>query len=397
MNSTSDNSLSNLKEYFEKFNMAQIHPSLFLFIFGLIGNILSLLILVYSRGKIPRIIGCKYLIILTISNTVYLLATFYSGTYIRLIYVFKLDHKWTFQYFDSNIFMCKSLPYLRYTTRLLSTMITMCFSLERFLSLYYPVKMKTLNIRCSHFFNFAILISLLLPTYMLYFFEIQAKVEVVNNRHNMSKDFNFFSLQPSIGQFQCTVKKGLIGRLTKFNFGLNLIVLLSYILVLLAILAINLKLKRTNSFRFRMTSRSAQIIIAKRSQHRNEQFINEQHGLTRINSLLKSIKKPRNKAKIMNKKKDDIRMLTSISLSFVIFNTPHFLTVILTAFFSIYSVNLEAIEAADFNRLLLIRTCLAFSDIFQQANFSITILILLFNGNAFRYHALRWLKRTLRL
>ena len=184
---------------------------------------------------------------------------------------------------------------------------------------------------------------------------------------------------------------------SSISVNFDLIVLLSYILVLLAIFAINLKLKRTNSFRFRMTSRSAQIVIANRSEHRNEQPINEQHGLTRINSLIKSIRKPRNKAKIMNKKKDDIRMLTSISLSFVIFNTPHFFTVILTAFFSVYTVNLEEIKAADFNRLLLIRTCLAVSDIFQQANFSITILIFLLNGNAFRYHALKWLKRIFRL
>ena len=393
MNLTADNSLSNLKEYFAKFNMTQIYSSLFLFVFGLLGNILSLSILAYSKDKLPRIIGCKYLIILTISNTVYLLATFYTGTYLRLVYIFKLDHKWTFQYFDSNIFMCKSLPYLRYTTRLLSTMIKMCFSLERFLSIYYPVKMKTLNIRCSHFFNFAILISFLLPAYLPYFLEVQAKI----GPYNIYKDFNFLSLRPYIGQFQCTVKNGLIGRLAKLNFGLNLIILFSYILVLLAIFAINLKLKRTNSFRFRMTSRTAQIVIANRSQHRNKQFINEQNGLTRTNSCLESIRKPRNKAKIMNKKKDDIRMLTSISLSFVIFNTPHFITVILTAFFLVNTANLEAIKTADFDRLLLIRTGLAISDIFQQANFSITVLIFFFNGKAFRYHGFRLFKKIFRL
>ena len=392
MNLTADKSLSNLK-YFEKFNMAQIHPSLFLFIFGLIGNILSISILVYSKDKLPKIIGCKYLIILTISNTVYLLATFYTGTYIRLIYILELDHKWTFEYFDSNIVMCKSLPYLRYSTRLLSTMITMCFSLERFLSIYYPVKMKTLNIRCSHFFNFAILISFLLPAYLPFFFEVQAKI----GPYNIYKDFNFLSLRPSIGQFQCTFKNRLVGRLTKLNFGLYLIVLLSYILVLLAILAINLKLKRTHSFRFRMTSRSAQIVITNRSEHRNEQFRNEQHELTRINSLLNSIRKPRSKAKLINKKKDDIRMLTSISLSFVIFNTPHFFTVILTAFFLVNTTNLETFKTTELDRLFLIRTGLAISDIFQQAKFSITVLIFFFNGKAFRYHALRWFKKIFRL
>lgn len=102
--------------YLDKINQISMCTSLLLIIFGCLGNVVSLVIFLYSNKKLPKITSSKYLILLTIVNTAYLLIELYINTLNRFIYQFKL-HKsnhllFKIYFFDSSNFFAKHLPIL---------------------------------------------------------------------------------------------------------------------------------------------------------------------------------------------------------------------------------------------------------------------------------------------
>lgn len=202
---------------FENANIINMFGGVFLTLIGCMGNILALLILVYSRNRQPRISGVNYLILLTITNTVFLALHFYMSTYNRIVYFFGLDYQSSLLFLDSSTLLCKTLSYMKYSARSLNTMLTVCFCLERLLAVYYPLQMRALDGKCSIIFRVGIIVSFILPSYSLFLTELVANTDTVRVRSsfNLTASFNFYSLTPSFGQFTCSANSE--------NFKVNLI------------------------------------------------------------------------------------------------------------------------------------------------------------------------------
>lgn len=176
---------------------------------GVLGNLLGFTILVYSRNKLPRIISAKYLMLLTITNTLYLIIEFYIFTYSRMIHHFKMDYDQSFQFFDSNVIVCKTLSYLKCSFRLLSTILTACLSLERLLAICWPLKVRSLGFKRSTLFFPSIMFSMIVPVYFLFIIDLLPNEDsnrILYKRLNVSKVYNFYSMAPSLGKYSCTAR-----------------------------------------------------------------------------------------------------------------------------------------------------------------------------------------------
>ena len=413
--------LQDLSSYLESYNAINVYSTLFIIIFGVVANLFSLIILLYSRNSLPRIIGCNYLILLTITNTIYLLLQFYLGTYNRLIYHFQLDYDTSLQFLDSNLVCCKLVPYLRYCARLLNTLLTACFSLERLLAVYCPLQIRSFEAKCSRFFKLAILVSFIIPSYLLFLTELvpNSDEDALYERFNISKSFSFNSLTPRFGDRTCSVSKSNFVTLMTFHFILLLIILLSYLFISVSILAIVVRLKHCKGFVFAFRSKAScdyDIVLVPPHNSRNSNESQHQHASNQRRSssqvILEATSKRRNltglnsnsfsfdvttrKRRTMfyiNHKIQNTKMLTSISVSYVLFNSPYFLAMIYLAIFGIRNVEVFLVSASALEHKIKLQMNLVITEIFQLANFSVTGCLFFCVGRIFRLHAFKFFKK----
>jgi hypothetical protein len=368
--------LINLSIQLENLNIANMYLSIFLTIFGLIANLISLSILIYARNRVPRIIGSNYLIILTSTSSLYLIIQFYMGTYNRMIYFFNIDYDKSFQLFDVNIIVCKLLPYLRYTIQLLNAMATMCFSLERFLAVYFPFKLRSFcKAKRTHLIVASILVSMAIPTYLIPLADLIPSREVTESiyeRFNLTRSFNFYALTPSFGSYTCSIVKNRFKILLKFHFLMSLVIFLVYFAIGVSHLAIIAKIKRKSTF-----------------SHCNSSALLNHRSQTQMknNSADLEINRRETSSCRVNRKIQNTKSLVSISLSYVLFNLPYFMIIFYMIGYGIE--NDERILVLFLEFKLRVQRYFVITEIFQLMNFSVTGLLLFCSGQTFRVHAFK--------
>lgn len=359
----------------ENLNIANMYLSIFLTIFGLIANLISLSVLIYARNRVPRIIGSNYLIILTSTSSLYLIIQFYMGTYNRMIYFFNIDYGKSFQLFDVNIIVCKLLPYLRYTMQFLNAMATMCFSLERFLAVYFPFKLRSFcKAKRTHLIVASTLVSMAIPTYLIPLADLIPSREVTESiyeRFNLTRSFNFYALTPAFGSYTCSIVKNRFKILLKFHFLMSLVIFLVYFAIGVSHLAIIAKIKRKSTFSH---CNSSALL-----HHRSQTQIKNNSADLEVNRRETSC---RIKRKIQNTK-----TLVSISISYVLFNLPYFMIIFYMIGYGIE--NDERILVLFLEFKLRVQRYFVITEIFQLMNFSVTGLLLFCSGQTFRVHAFK--------
>ena len=416
--------LKELSERFETFNKINMYTTILLTPLGCIINILSVLILIYSRHKKPRIFGSKYLIVITLTNTVYLLTSFFNGTYYQIIYFFKLDYNYystSFPFFNSNTHVCKTLPYLKLCAKMLNTLLVVCFSLERFIAVYFPFKARTMNSTISVSFTISILISFVIPAFVLFTNDLRSNKggeNLIYNVYNLSRSFNYYSTIPAIGSQSCTAYGKKYQTHLFFSFVFILIVFLSYFFVSFSLFAIIAKLKRRQknlrlSYRVNKPSSHSFSLLSHRQQKRresnasnNEVFesvashqenccvfdpINRMHSSinSRRSDVMHPIRRLQSTGRLNNYKGQDTRVLCSLSISFFLLNTPYYVIMLIFIAYEMiveYDHSIDDFSISDLVFQLKKQQCIIISETLQVLNFSLIGLVFFLSGHLFRAH-----------
>lgn len=394
--------LRRLNEHLETNVAINMYATLVLIVFGLVNNLLSLSILIYSSNKLPRIASSKYLILLTITNTAYLALQFYMGTYIRMIYHFKLDYNRSYHILDSSQAACKILTYLRYSSRILNALLTVGFSLERLVAVYKPFYMRSFDPKSSSLFgNVSIALSFIIPIYSIFLCELVPSTSEISsgitNKFNLSRSVNFYSVTPSLGPLTCSASSNNSPTFFRVHFFVVLFVLLCNFVVSVSILAIIAKLKHKRSsillfFRTNVNVNKESMDLNKTEESLVEKGVGEELiEKSRQSSLMLRF----NSTNLNNSRAHDTKLLGSLSVSFLVFNTPYLIILLYTILFSIrndFKSSYYQYSTSNLVNILRMQSYLTISEIFQLANFSITGLLLFCSGRIFRLHAFKWFK-----
>ena len=269
-----------LEKFMDKFNLWNMIVGLFLVVFGILSNIVSLLVLVYPDKKSPKITGSKYLVFLTVINIFYLLIHFYIDSINRVIYnfdLYKSDNFLTQIYlFDTNANVCKLFSYFKYVCRISNANLTISYSLERVYAIYYPFRMRLRKIDNGFFVFVSILTGFIFSSYLLYFVDtvpIEKSKNDFNSNSNFSSNFNLMSLRPTFEHYFCSVKEENFKILFKFHGIIYGLILISYLAISFSIIAIILKIKQTQKSKKCSVSQTVKI-----------NFINNRISLSKIDS-----------------------------------------------------------------------------------------------------------------
>ncbi len=168
------------------FNYIYIYVCTSLVIIGIIGNIISLQVFMRSGRCQPIIIQRHSLILLTLTNTIYLLNFSYFKIVPKLLES-NMFNQSTIHFFeniyvmDTSVYSCKIVMYLLNAATCLNSFITTSFSLERAFVIKFPY--LGINLRENHHKHFRILgfflfaFSLIMPSYTLFL----ADICIINN------------------------------------------------------------------------------------------------------------------------------------------------------------------------------------------------------------------------
>lgn len=378
--------LQNLSDLLNRLDVFNMCASLFLTVLGLIANVIALVVLVSARNKLPRLVGLNNLAFLTLVNTSFLLIQFYMYTYTRIIYHFNIDYNKSLQFFDSSQLVCKLLMYLRYTARLLNVIFTVCFSVERLIAVYCPLRIRSLDQKCAKFFQLGVLVAVLAPSYSLYFIELVPSdaSRQVHDRFNVTKAFSFNSIAPVIGKHTCAA--GNFKLSLTLHCLMFLFILVSFLVVSFCITAIIIKLNKNKRFVFEYQSRSTGMNASG----------GEFDPVVRPSSsvdLRHHQRSYRKGVRLIYNKKHDTKMLSSISVSFVLFNAPYVASIF---YLLTYTVNVSDIYGLSIEYLkskIKMQSLIITADTLQLVNFSITGLLFFFSGRIFRIHAVRFFRK----
>jgi len=409
-------------------NSLNIYLCTTLVIIGTLGNLLSFIVFLRAGKKAPRIITKNILILLTVSNSVYLILFWYISVFPKLINNFKLDPltnrnlnftkvfnltlednstvilapKTTigrlfiekFYQINSNIFVCKAMSYLISVSILMNSSITVTFSVERALAINFPLKMR--NIREKHRFLFKLIIVLLLtycfvfPSYHLYLSDMIAHG---NNQFQKKCDIplNYESLY-----FKFTMM--FVAQTLTFPF---ILITVSNLSILTAI-----ERNRRSLLKKRFPeSVSDNDKIDKMPTHLelfniNTEFSNESCSLANNKSIHDSIKKKRfifrsrknpNYTSSMNsscktggrdKNMHITKMLICISASFVLLNFPYFIAWCRYALFRVY--NSKPFNEEQAREIMQRYSIVKLAEILNLFNYAVTGLLYFATGKAYR-------------
>jgi hypothetical protein len=396
------NSLAESKDYFEKYNSYNMYTSIGLILFGIFGNVISLLVLLFAKNKLPRINSINSLVMLTLTNVCLILVHFYSSTLSRIIYHFDLQNTILFKIhlYDSNVLICKLIAYFKLSSRLFNLALIIYFSFERTLATYIPIQSykreKFFIKKC--FFYVLCSISVILPIYNLFFYEIIQSSQSENLFNlaffNSSKYFTLRSLTPIFKNEFCSIKCRHEGFYFKFHLVSNGYIILGNLFVSLSILAIVLRLKKKSNVMFRLNfNRSKEQAeeedrLCSRFKKDSKSFKERESKInipTRSSNRIKSFKN-----RCVNQRYHNTKMLLTLSLSFIVFNFPYFLVL-----FFVMTLNTNGFDMNNpdyFRNRLLLKRYFTITETFQMLNVTITGLLLFVSGKIFRKHFKLWLK-----
>jgi hypothetical protein len=319
-------------------NTLNIYFCTALVIVGTFGNCLSFIVFIRAGKKAPRIITKNILILLTISNSVYLILFWYISVFPKLINHFKLDlssnrnlnFTKTFNLslegtyvilapkntigrlfieklylINSNLYVCKAMSYLISVSIFMNSSITVTFSLERALAINFPLKVR--NIREKHRFLYklamAVIISycFLFPIYHLYL------SDMIKHGNN---------------QFQKKCDIPLKYESLYFKFTMMFVIqtlAIPFILITISNISILAAIERNKRslLQKRFPENSPEIIkIEKRSRHLNS--INSEFSIESFNlPTNKSIHDSINKKRMIFRSRKNLKYTNSLNSSFV--------------------------------------------------------------------------------
>ena len=117
-----------------------LYTSLLFMVLGLVGNTLS--VMVFSSSEMRVLSSNVYLLVLAISDSIYLMSVFFSKnmTYIRCFYF----PNSFIDIYNQSAFFCKFLQYTQDLFSGYSTCVIMAFTLERYVAVYHPMRFKEL-------------------------------------------------------------------------------------------------------------------------------------------------------------------------------------------------------------------------------------------------------------
>ncbi|CAF0912635.1 unnamed protein product [Brachionus calyciflorus] len=282
---------------------------LFLISFGCLSNILAFIVLICPKNKYHKIASSKYLIFLTIVNTIYLIIHFNIYTLNRLIYALNLhetNNSLSRLYvFDTNPFFCGFYSYLKYVCRILNVTLTACFSLERVYAVYYPIRMRIRDKKNGLWINIFLLLAFILPIYVPFLAQpIPVKNSDCISIIKLSSNFNLMSERPTYGKLFCSVEKNNLKIVFSFHAFIHGFIAMGYLLISFLIFLVVKKVKITNNF----------------SIEEYDGNLNQRKSLASITSFYS------------NRKSNDTNFLLSISICFVVLNFPYFVSKIVFFF-----------------------------------------------------------------
>lgn len=412
-------SLRSWSKLLDRLNVINMYSTLLIIVLGFGGNMWTLAVLACSQQpprvdrrrrrrhrSMPRIAGWHYLILLTLTNTTYLFLQFYMATYIRLIRHFDIDYARTYQLYDSSPLVCKLMTYLRYSTRLLNATITVSVCLQRLLAVFSPLHIRSMHFKCSLLFKCSTLVSFLIPIYAIFLIEPVPVDEnrTLDSRFNMTTTFNLKSLTPSLANYTCSCRRVYIRLAYKLHFVMFLLVFVAYLVVSVSMFAIVVKLKRTRLFIFEYRANKSlsnptnrpSPIEAPKNQTRSQSILMMMHSSMNDESkeAKKSLFQTKRARRVINARIHDTKILSSISASFVLLNTPYFVAMI---YLFVYTLNVHDLYRLDYTNLAFkyrLNSYVIVAEIFQLANFSLTG-VFYFSGRIFRMHASKLVRTCL--
>ena len=353
----------------------------FLVVVGLIGNIISLVIFIRSCSQTPKIITRHSLLLLTLSNTIYLILFWYYKVLPKIVNAYLANSSLSSVYLvDSNTFMCKSIIYSINVAISLNASITVSFSLERAFVINFPY--LAINLRENYRPQFKLLIvliilfSFLLPSYCL------GLLEIINH--------------PG-GQMKCAVHedyRSLYFKLTVF-FVINTLAL-PFLIISISNISIILEIYRNRASQRRIykgrakagpTKKCWYAALLKKGSSNKLVLADTYHeeASIPINPINVSAAGARASTPAPDVNDFITKMLITISASFVLLNFPYFMA---WCFHTIRSLdtkpNVPLIE--HYERLGRLKLVVQLTEILILLNYSIAGLLYFASGKMFREH-----------
>jgi len=172
---------------------------------------------------------------------------------------------------------------------------------------------------------------------------------------------------------------------------------LSYLIVSMSILAIVAKLK--NRKNYISNNRSKTSLNSSRNQLQNcsliEKFECNAPPLEPNNTRKISEDSYNKRLGLINNKMYDTKILSSISISFVLFNTPYFIFMLYVFVYGMKLGDLNRFSVPDLFIKLKVQSYIVLTEILQLLNFSVTGLLFFGSGQVFRFHALQCLRKMI--
>jgi len=374
------------KELFDAYNSINMYASLLLEIFGLFSNSISVMVLLYCKKKSARINSINSLIFFTLTNILFLVFHFYNSTLSRIIYYFNLDKTFFMKIhlYESNSAVCKIITYTKLLIRFSNLSIIINFSFKRIFAIYFPIKSFRKDlIHKNALLYFLLSFSVLFPSYILFLYEI---VPVNESVRRVTRVFTLKTMAPILNEKFCSVSDLNEKPYLIFRSISNIFILIGFLFVSFSILLIVLKLKIQSSsisyHRYHPRVSTVHIDSDLSSRKKSKLSISCSHN----NSSNKDEKRM---SLFVNQRFHNAKMLSSVSASFILFNFPYFL-VMLIALLKINSFN--QINDHEMLLRLFLKRYLIVVEIFQLVNISISGLLLFISGKTFRKHFIIWLK-----
>jgi hypothetical protein len=421
-------------------NRINCYFSLSLIVFGCIGNLISFQVFVNAKNKLPKLSGSSYMIALTLSNTIYLLAHFYVSVVNQLVleagvqdnplhFLSKLSA------FDTNVHVCRFVGFCKHILLLFNTLIVLAFSVKRFIAVYFPLRVLTFKLPGFFVLQLLLFVSFLSSIYIPVFTGLQPAITgLPKNVHlraeiirlNFTANFNKLALRPTYNDQFCGFSDEYIQTLLRFHAINMLVLIISYLVISVSIILIVVKLRskrhKFQTVRFVFNKRANQsecsgrqtteenegrdsnkssivamqnlpatsrsILMLPGTKHAELSSFNPERrrgaeaSLTNVGRVTNTL---RSKAK-NNRIFRNSKMLTGIAVCFVLLNFPYFMIMGASVFFIVPSVPSDDLAELDEFK---IKVALVISEILHVSNFCITSLVFLVSGRIFRIHLFR--------
>lgn len=336
----------------------------FLVLIGLIGNIISIKVFMRSGHCPPLILQRHSLILLTLSNTIYLVVFFYLCVLSKLLNSPMFDSS-TINFLNKlylmndSAFICKFFNYTLHVAICLNAFITTSFSLERAFVINFPY--LGVNLRANHDAHFKILIvcillfSFILPSYNLFLVNIDTKI------CNVARSYEKLYFYLTCVFVICTL-------------------FLPFLIISISNISIIKEICRNDRDQTRRTLQhdtSHQLYSMKQKDNQIQsggEFDNR--ALPLLNNRITRLNSTHRVSDI--KKHLTTKMLIAISLSFVILNLPYFIS------WCFHSIN--TIGKSDLKYRMMLQNFKNVAEVLFLLNHSIAGFLYFVSGKMYQEH-----------